>query len=222
MRSKTMNMSEGRPLKLLTQQPFGSLGMALTTYAGQNYGARHTDRVREGLRDAMLAMAVFSGAMFIVMQLLGPTIIRAFVSDAEVVALGGRALQLTSRFYVFLGTIYMTRGTLNGVGDALFSFINGFIEMLPAHGADPVFLCGRVVDLVDGSADLDNQRRCMHDALACLEQKNPGNGKAGAADLTCIMQCPALRYRSGPVIRPGCMMHKPQIRTNDPARLHDA
>jgi hypothetical protein len=39
MRSKTMNMSEGRPLKLLTQQPFGSLGMALTTYAGQNYGA---------------------------------------------------------------------------------------------------------------------------------------------------------------------------------------
>ena len=67
MRSKTMNMSEGRPLKLLTQQPFGSLGMALTTYAGQNYGARHTDRVREGLRDAMLAMAVFSGAMFIVM-----------------------------------------------------------------------------------------------------------------------------------------------------------
>ena len=134
MRSKTMNMSEGRPLKLLTQQPFGSLGMALTTYAGQNYGARRTDRVREGLRDAMLAMAVFSGAMFIVMQLLGPTIIRAiiraFVSDAEVVALGGRALQLTSRFYVFLGTIYMTRGTLNGVGDALFSFINGFIEML--------------------------------------------------------------------------------------------
>ena len=97
MRSKTMNMSEGRPLKLLTQQPFGSLGMALTTYAGQNYGARRTD--------AMLAMAVFSGAMFIVMQLLGPTIIRAFVSDAEIVALGGRALQLTSRFYVFLGTI---------------------------------------------------------------------------------------------------------------------
>ena len=130
MRSKTMNMSEGRPLKLLTQQPFGSLGMALTTYAGQNYGARRTDRVREGLRDAMLAMAVFSGAMFIVMQLLGPTIIRAFVSDAEIVALGGRALQLTSRFYVFLGTIYMTRGTLNGVGDALFSLINGFIEML--------------------------------------------------------------------------------------------
>jgi len=114
----------------LTQQPFGSLGMALSTYAGQNYGARRLDRVREGLRDAMLAMAVFSGAMLVVIQLLGPNIVRAFVSDAEVVALGGRALRLTSCFYVFLGTIYMTRGTLNGVGDTLFSFINGIIEML--------------------------------------------------------------------------------------------
>ena len=114
----------------LTQQPFGSLGMALSTYAGQNYGARRLDRVREGLRDAMLAMAVFSGAMLVVIQLLGPDIVRAFVSDGEVVALGGRALRLTSLFYVFLGTIYMTRGTLNGVGDTLFSFINGIIEML--------------------------------------------------------------------------------------------
>ncbi|MBQ8110754.1 MAG: MATE family efflux transporter [Clostridia bacterium] len=114
----------------LTQQPFGSLGMALSTYAGQNYGAKRLDRVREGLRDGMLAMAIFSGAMFIVMQLFGPAIITAFVSDAEVVALGGRALRLTSCFYVFLGTIYMTRSTLNGVGDTLFSFINGLIEML--------------------------------------------------------------------------------------------
>ena len=64
------------------------------------------------------------------MQLLGGQIIRVFVTDADVVALGGSAVRLTSCFYVFLGTIYMTRGTLNGVGDTLFSFINGIIEML--------------------------------------------------------------------------------------------
>ena len=114
----------------LAQQPFGSLGMALTTYAGQNYGARRLHRVREGLRDAMLAMAIFSGVMLVVIQLFGPAFVAAFVSDEAVVALGGQALRLTSCFYVFLGTIYMTRGTLNGVGDTLFSFINGLIEML--------------------------------------------------------------------------------------------
>lgn len=114
----------------LTQQPFGSLGMALSTYAGQNYGAKRIDRVREGLRQGALVMAVFSGVMLIVIQLFRMNIISVFVSDRDVIDLGGRALGLTSFFYIFLGTIYVTRGTLNGIGDALFSFINGLIEML--------------------------------------------------------------------------------------------
>ncbi len=114
----------------LTQQPFGSLSMALSTYSGQNFGAKRLDRVRLGLRDSMLAMGAFSLAMLGIMQLLGGRIIAVFVSDPEVIALGGRAIRITSWFYVFLGTIYMTRGTLNGVGDAMFSFINGLIEML--------------------------------------------------------------------------------------------
>ena len=114
----------------LTQQPFGSLGMALSTYAGQNYGARRIDRIKKGLWDASLMMAVFSGLMLIIIQIFRMDIIRVFVSDPEVIALGGRALGLTSFFYIFLGTIYVTRGTLNGVGDTMFSLINGIIEML--------------------------------------------------------------------------------------------
>ena len=114
----------------LTQQPFGSLSMALSTYAGQNYGAGRIDRLRAGLKDSMLVMAAFSLAMLGLIQLLGGRIIGVFVSDAEVIALGGRAVRITSWFYVFLGTIFVVRGILNGVGDALFSFINGLIEML--------------------------------------------------------------------------------------------
>ena len=114
----------------LTQQPFGSLSMALSTYAGQNYGAGRVDRVRDGLKDSFLVMGAFSLAMLGLMQLLGGNIIRVFVSDPEVIALGGKAVRITSWFYFFLGTIYVTRGVLNGVGDALFSFINGVIEML--------------------------------------------------------------------------------------------
>lgn len=114
----------------LTQMPFGSLGIALSTYAGQNYGAKRIDRVREGLRDGFILMAAFSGVMLAVIQLFRMSFIRVFVDDADVIALGGRALALTSCFYIFLGTIYVTRGTLNGVGDAMFSMINGLIEML--------------------------------------------------------------------------------------------
>ena len=117
-------------IEQLIQQPFGSLGMALSTYAGQNYGAGRSDRIREGLRDGFMVMAAFSAVMLVVIQLFRMNIISIFVSDAEVIDLGGRALALTSWFYLFLGTIYVTRGTLNGVGDTMFSLINGLIEML--------------------------------------------------------------------------------------------
>ena len=117
-------------IEQLVQQPFGSLSMALSTYAGQNIGAGKPERIRDGLRDSMIAQTVFSIFMLIIMQLFGGRIIRIFVNDPAVIALGGSALGLTSWFYAFLGTIYTTRGTLNGCGDALFSFINGMIEML--------------------------------------------------------------------------------------------
>ena len=104
--------------------------MALSTYAGQNYGAGRVERVREGLKDGMLVMAAFSVAMFVVMRLIGTNIVMAFVDESDVIELGVRGLQLTSCFYIFLGTIFAIRGALNGVGDALFSLINGVIEVL--------------------------------------------------------------------------------------------
>ena len=44
--------------------------------------------------------------------------------------MGGRAIQISSLFYVFLGVIYSIRGVLGGLGDALFSLINGIVEVI--------------------------------------------------------------------------------------------
>ena len=116
-------------LEQLVQQPYGSMSMALSNYAGQNWGAGKSARIREGLRKAFAAVGAFSLLMFAVMQLFGNNLIGLFVKDSDVIAMGGRALRITSFFYLFLGLIYVTRGTLNGVGDAFFSFVNGVVEM---------------------------------------------------------------------------------------------
>ncbi|MBR6018785.1 MAG: MATE family efflux transporter [Lachnospiraceae bacterium] len=118
-------------LEQLVQQPYGSMSMALSNYAGQNWGAGKAARIREGLRKGFAAVGAFSVLMFVIMQLFGNNLIGMFVknSDADVIAMGGRALRITSFFYLFLGLIYVTRGTLNGVGDAFFSFVNGVVEM---------------------------------------------------------------------------------------------
>ena len=109
--------------------------MALSTYAGQNYGAGRVERVREGLKDGMLVMAAFSVAMFVVMRLIGTNIVMAFVDESDVIELGVRGLQLTSCFYIFLGTIFAIRGALNGVIEVLCRILLPMILML-LPGAD--------------------------------------------------------------------------------------
>ena len=49
---------------------------------------------------------------------------------------------LTSLFYVFLGIIYVSRGVLNEIGDAVFSLINGVVEIVGRVGL-PFLLLGR-------------------------------------------------------------------------------
>ncbi|MBQ3279863.1 MAG: MATE family efflux transporter [Clostridia bacterium] len=121
-------------LEQLVQQPFGSMSMALSTYAGQNMGAGNTKRIRIGFRDSLLAMAALAGGMTLIMQLFGESLVSLFVSEADVIALGRQALKITSLFYIFLGIIYVSRGVLNGIGDAFFSFINGIVEIVGRVG----------------------------------------------------------------------------------------
>ena len=121
-------------LEQLVQQPFGSMSMALSTYAGQNMGAGKTNRIRLGFRDSLLAMIAVAVFMTLLMQIFGENLVGLFVREKDVIALGGRALKITSLFYIFLGIIYVSRGVLNGVGDAVFSFINGIVEILGRVG----------------------------------------------------------------------------------------
>lgn len=114
----------------LVQQPFSSLGMAMSAFAGQNIGAGKIDRVKTSVVKAFIMNAIFSAAMLIVMVTLGDNIMKIFVSEPEVILVGSSALKITSLFYFTLGMIYIIRGMLNGAGDAVYSMINGFSEVV--------------------------------------------------------------------------------------------
>ncbi len=113
----------------LVQQPFNSLGLAMSTFAGQNYGAGKKDRIFKASRSGTIMIAAFSAIMISVMYLLGTQIVGIFITDSEVQAIGAAGLRFTSICYIFLGFIYVMRGLLNGVGDVTFSMINGFMEV---------------------------------------------------------------------------------------------
>ncbi len=118
----------------LVQQPFGSLGTAVSTFAGQNVGAGRYDRVTTGCKVSVSIVVIFSIIMVAVMFLLGDNIVGLFVNEKEVIKIGAKGLQITSLMYIGLGLIYVMRGMLNGVGDAAFAMINGITEVIGRVG----------------------------------------------------------------------------------------
>ncbi len=124
----------------IIQQPFSSLGAALTTYAGQNIGARKPERVKKGFRQATLMTLVFCLLLMPVFYFFGPHIVRIFVKEQQVIEIGYRALRITSLCYFGLGMIYVPRALLNGCGDTAFSMINGITEVACRIGYSQLFL----------------------------------------------------------------------------------
>lgn len=117
-------------IEQLVQQPFSSLNAAVSTFAGQNIGAGKTERAINGYKTAMKASMIFAFVMVAVFMIFGGAITSLFVSGDEVIEIGVMALRLTSIFYVFLGTIHVTRGFLNGAGDTSYALINGATEVV--------------------------------------------------------------------------------------------
>ena len=117
-------------IEQLVQQPFNTLGAAVSTFTGQNMGAERLDRVKKGFRISAVMVAIFSVLMFIAMRFFGAPIVSMFTEDQEIIELGAKALMITSCFYFPLGMIYVSRSLLNGSGDAFASMINGIMEVL--------------------------------------------------------------------------------------------
>lgn len=114
----------------LIHQPYQTLSAALSTFSGQNFGARKMDRLLKGYRKGMKLMVIFTGLMLLVMQIFAKQITSIFINEPEVIEMGAMSLKITSWFYFFLGLIYTVRGVLNGVGDSFFALYNGIIEVI--------------------------------------------------------------------------------------------
>ena len=98
-------------------QPFSSLGLALSTFAGQNCGARKYERVRRAVWQTELITLALGAALFCLVAVFRENVVGFFVTEENV------------SMYIALGTIYTMRGALNGMGDVVFSMLNGALEV---------------------------------------------------------------------------------------------
>lgn len=114
----------------LIQQPFMSLGSALSTYTGQNIGAGKYKRVSKGFNSASYMTLGLAAVVMVIFWIFGEYIVRIFGASNEVIRIAVDGLRITSCFYPFLGMLYPTRNVLNGAGDAKFSLYTGIMECI--------------------------------------------------------------------------------------------
>ena len=90
--------------------------MTITTFVGQNIGARKPERVKRGIFGAwaMCSVVIFAGC--IVMFTKGGALIGFFTADADVVNAGGSMLRLFSYGYLALPIVQILSGALCGAG----------------------------------------------------------------------------------------------------------
>lgn len=96
--------------------PAISFGMALTTFIGQNMGAKRQDRMKKGARFGILASMITVEVAGIFLFLFAEPLIGLFDKNPEVIYYGTQMARTNSLFYMFLAGAHSMAGALRGAG----------------------------------------------------------------------------------------------------------
>src|SRR5207247_6957498 len=98
--------------------------------AGQNFGARHAERVRETFRAAAMTSCGVMAALTLLCQWQGPGLIRLFTTDADVVRVGGEFLRIISWNFVALGLVFTCSSLFQALGNTWPSLASGAMRLV--------------------------------------------------------------------------------------------
>ena len=124
----------------LANQTFNALGTAMATYAGQNSGAGRMDRVRKGVVAGMVyvlgasalgvafCLGLFRPLMGLFLNAEIDPDVKLYYDD--IMRYGFRYLLFQSCDYVFLGTIFIFRNSLQGIGKSVITTFAGVAELI--------------------------------------------------------------------------------------------
>jgi putative MATE family efflux protein len=110
--------------------PVVALGFAVAPVAGQNFGARHADRVRETFR---VAVAMAAGTMLVLVvacHVIPEAMVRVFSSDPRVIAVGVEYLRIVSWNFVASGIVFVGSSMFQAMGNTLPALASSLVRVL--------------------------------------------------------------------------------------------
>lgn len=116
--------------------PMISMGLAIATFTAQNYGAQQYKRINQGLLRS-LAIAVGWSILFAAVLIsLNYYFTTAFISPSQtaVIDMARHYYVVNGSFYWLLAILFVTRSTIQGLGNAKIPTICGFMELFMRAG----------------------------------------------------------------------------------------
>ena len=123
-------------IKYLFTCVFENIGVAMATYCGQNIGARKLDRVRRGVKDAIVIMLVYFVLTVLIIYPFADEMMMLFVKSGEQEVIDNAAMfmRIANYFYPALGLLTIFRYSIQGLGYSNLSMMSGVMEMIARCG----------------------------------------------------------------------------------------
>ena len=99
--------------------PITCFAMAMTTFIGQNLGAKKYERAKEGARFGITISLTLAELIGVLIFVLSPLLIRLFNDDPEVIRLGVQQARTEALFYFLLAFSHIIAGICRGAGRAV-------------------------------------------------------------------------------------------------------
>ena len=98
--------------------PVQDFGNAFSIFTAQNYGAKKPERIKKGIRTAVLVSVSFSLLISLCVCLFAAPLMSLFIdaSEAAVIAEGARYLRIEGAFYFLIGILFLLYGLYRALG----------------------------------------------------------------------------------------------------------
>lgn len=119
-------------VKMFFMCALDSLGIAMATYSGQNYGAGKPVRIWQGIKSSYIMMLVYVAAINIVIWCFAEKFALLFIdpSETEVIKDTALFLHINLSFFPLLGSLIILRYTIQGAGYTKLAMFSGVSEMV--------------------------------------------------------------------------------------------
>jgi putative MATE family efflux protein len=110
--------------------PAMAVAFSVAPIAGQNFGARRADRVREAFRAAVLLETIVMVVITLLAQIAPSAFIKPFTTDPKVIEVGTDFLRIISWNFIGSGIIFTCSGMFQAMGNTWPALLSGASRLL--------------------------------------------------------------------------------------------